>query len=322
MHYLRTSYWAVKQERFPRATDKERLLEYAFYQAQACERNQDAGLVLGVGVVVTHPFAFGNGGSSRGIYAEASVGWNVGSDILGANFNRPRPRMDQTITLDYASRAIVDLGSAFHSDPLYTTAELLVRQARGMGKPNKRAFDIGLWRMPYPDSTPRTRNSLGKTSHLHDQPADERFEWHDSEFEGLSLEEEFDLQDAIGLSPSGKDYDHDFRGVHFALEQLLHEGILPRDIVKTYTANNYRTIEYINIFDVLSTLDVTGRKLLVQCLWDYRRDLAQAKIDMASPASVSPIRPKSTARKYRALVLKHTNNLSGLKGYNASEFSV
>jgi prophage maintenance system killer protein len=62
---------------FPRAEDKDSLLEYALKEAQAKDDIQEAAIILGTAIVFTHPLEDGNGRLSRTIYAWLSRGMPV-----------------------------------------------------------------------------------------------------------------------------------------------------------------------------------------------------------------------------------------------------
>lgn len=104
--------------RFPRATDKMELFDYAVTKAQACEDPANGALLLSTAVLVIHPFEDGNGRVARAFY----------SDLMGAK----RPDEANRAGNAGAARKYIDLGSVFSGEEMIEFVNNYSYTQRGM----------------------------------------------------------------------------------------------------------------------------------------------------------------------------------------------
>jgi hypothetical protein len=258
---------------YPKRADKEELLEYALSEAQAIDTSQ-AAILLPAAVVAIHPFAEGNGRTSRELYQRL-----LGEENL-------RPEAERNAFKNTPSREYIDVGTAFTED----------HQLSGLAN---------YW--PYYKLGIEQRK-LGIVIHRHDiEDENSARLLSDEAVAGLTNEEEADLRAAI---EPFKDDD----GLRFATSQALlnypeFNSILYEPAVKTDLVGDRQLV---NMHELLPAMSAAQKKEFVAALWTYRKLRAQASIDLLADElgdKTIEIAERTGEISLRSLVTERTNNL-------------
>lgn len=275
---------------YPDAKDVGEVLDYALSAAQKAEDIQDAALILASGTVAAHPFADGNGRTSRAVYSELSMGLNptargYGMATMSTQYSRQ----------EGGGSAMVNVGSGFlDSDPaLGPVHKRLMYERAGIIRAGDSAagYSIKL------DSTSKRFDTLPK-DYLQGLPT-EKSEWLEDLYRNF-----------VGTNGSGRDIVQ-ATGSHesfiFAISYV--DKHLPKRL------DQYRYIPKINetllsVDAIFASRDNELLTTLADGVREYYKQYALAYVDMLSKDSerqvVDPVTGASMSVKDR--IVQQTNN--------------
>lgn len=235
---------------FPIPQDQEDLLQYALEKAQAADDVQDAALILGTAVVKVHPFADGNGRTSRALYARLSRGWDE-TDEEYRRVASPHKAGEQ----DDEAREEIDLGSVFDDHPMdgyINTYPYLENELDTTAAP-RASFDHykgGGIKFPSPKQLPN-----------------------------VSKQDYDIIWQATGVGQHGYLATTDVRGLQFALTKVLQRHDLMDTYASTKSFPGQDSFLAADLPRFLRDEDSSRSHELAEAIKEYRRLVAKGAID-------------------------------------------
>jgi hypothetical protein len=229
---------------YPRAEDKDELLKYTLELAQQAEDVQTAALILGIGVVYTHPFYDGNGRTSRTLYAALSRGIKPGSD----EYKELMTNKNKRIHFEWMEYQLNDIPVNL----IYEEKEL--ERVAGL------AWDGSL------------------------DPDAAKYHYGEREYHGLDAQESKKLDSLLGAKygKDGDDnvgrYGANREAIMYGFSMIAKEKGISLPTFSKGEEPHPRT--FISVPDILAGLDGDTKRLLTTYIQDYNTLHAKAVIDL------------------------------------------
>ncbi|MFZ1248915.1 MAG: Fic family protein [Candidatus Saccharimonadales bacterium] len=277
---------------FPRPEDKIALLGYALEKAKLAQDPHDAALVVAGSIPVIHPWAEGNGRTSRALYRHLARS----APIVPKELNRHA----RILGVDEEARAEIDLGSVWGSgSTLFLLREELIY---------KRS-DIPY--LPYNRQRVRVMGSDSDgVKNTHDSL---------SAKESIGLDEEGveDISNAIGMGEKGIART-DSHALKYALVATLSGDEL--NSISTYKGD----IQIADLRKFLETAPSEQKKIFCANIWEYRKLAALVAIDILSDdfGAVTTVKDGERQVSFRDLFLEQSNNFKKATAHGAGALAL